>query len=325
MCVVRLVTFNKPGEALVKYFKHFSLNLKVGLVNAITGSPFLKSGTGKSYTGLVLGEQLDPDFHIGKVVFYPKTFLQVMDDIENNTSQRSGTTKPSQVCNVDEGEFVAEAKLWFTFTNRAVSYNLATFRYLRCFANFIIPAFSWIDKRIRILTSHWGYCEKTLGKSGRGDQVVYLRLYRITTDLFGDKIYLRKIKMYSKPKERTVIFKRFKVGLPSEDLREAYEKKHIEFKRDRRKKLLAEVKKWEKYNRLHGMRRTKKELERIATVILDNEEIRDQLFIGDRLSTSDVQYGLSSLDPEKYKIGNLDLTEREARMIAKIIKHRWKK
>jgi hypothetical protein len=234
--------FDKVEEALPRYFDYFFHKIRVGLVTTIVGSTFLKSGTGKSYTALRLGELVDKEFNIDKVVYYPSEFLTVMDKIEEDG-------KPGQVVVVDEGEVTAPASLWYSFTNKAIAYNLATFRYLRCMAIFVSPAFSWLDKRVRILTSHLGFCEKYFKgfDEPKVQPVVKLRLYRVTTDLFGEKIFLRKIRMFDRSSRRIVTFRSFKVGLPSEELIEAYEKKAQEFKRNLRKGLLKEIEKFEKY------------------------------------------------------------------------------
>lgn len=293
------IAFSKPEEALKDYFYYFFNGLKVGLITSITGSPFLKSGTGKSYTAGKLGEVLDPEFDIDKVVYYPKEFLEVSDRIEE-------IGKPCQVQVIDEGEITAPAYLYHTFTNKAIFYSLATFRYLRAMAIFVTPSFQWIDKRIRTLVSHWGYTEKQMVTGSKAE--VKLRLYRVKTDLFGDKIYFNKITMYDRSINRLVTFKEFKVGLPSESFIEAYEKKARKFKQDLRKRLIPELEKWERYQFVEEQKPIKEIIEEIA---------------GDKIIINELITNRGKLDPdlirEKYK----GLTYREARRVKRLVERMW--
>lgn len=301
------IEFTHPQEALAKYFHYFFFKLKVGLVSSIVGSTFLKTGTGKSYTALKLAELIDKDFSIDKVVYYPSEFLSVMDKIEE-------TGEPSQVVIVDEGEVTAPSSLWYSFTNKAIAYNLATFRYLRSMAIFVSPAFSWLDKKVRILTSHLGFCEKYFKGFDEKEKkpVVKLRLYRVTTDMIGEKIFFKKIRMFDRTRERVVSFRSFKVGLPSEDLIEAYEKKAIEFKRNLRKSLLKEIEKFEKYE--SGMPiEEKKDLKKLVDVALTKPLIRKELEEKGKVSTAIV----------RYEMGEYNLTFAEASMLSKLLKTVW--
>jgi hypothetical protein len=301
------IEFNKPEEALSKYFQYFFYKLKVGLVSSIVGSTFLKSGTGKSYTALRLAELIDPDFSINKVVYYPSEFLSVMDKIEENG-------KPSQIVVVDEGEVTAPSTLWYSFTNKAIAYNLATFRYLRSMAIFVSPAFSWLDKKVRILTSHIGFTEKYYESLTDRDRkpVVKLRLYRITTDLIGEKIFLRKIRMFDGSNDRIVSFHSFKVNLPSDSLIEAYEKKAIEFKKNLRKGLLKEIEKFEKYESGKA-EEEKKDLKKLVDIALEKPLIRKEL----------EEKGKVSIATVRYEMGEYNLTFAEASMLSKLLKTVW--
>jgi hypothetical protein len=301
------IAFNSQEEALQKYFHYFFYKLKVGLVNTLVGSTFLKTGTGKSYTALRIGELVDKDFSIEKVVYYPSEFLSVMDKVEE-----SG--KPAQVVVVDEGEVTAPHHLWYSFTNRAIAYNLATFRYLRCMAIFVSPAFSWLDKKVRILTSHIGFCEKFYRELSGGENrpVVKLRLYRIVTDLMGEKIFFQKIRMFDNSTGQLVVFRSFKVNLPNEKLIEEYEKKAKEFKRNLRKGLLKEIEKFEKYE--SGLsEEEKKDLKRLVDIALNKPLIKQEL----------MEKGKVSVNTVRYELGEYNLTFAEASILAKILKTMW--
>ena len=298
------VKFNKPSEAIPKYFRHFFYDERVGLVTAIVGSTFLKTGTGKSYSALKIGELLDKDFSLDKVVYDPRDFLKVMDRVEE-----SG--KISQVVVVDEGEITAPAQLWYSFTNKAIAYTLATFRYLRSMAIFVSPALSWLDKKVRMLVSHVGFSEKYFPPGSSRKASVRLRLYRIKTDLFGDKIFFEKIRMFDGVNKRVVKFRHFKVGLPSEDLAEAYEKKSREFKSTMRKGLVKEMDKFAKYE--DGKDEEKKNLKSLVDIAIKNKLINYELQKKNKVSATVVRYAMS----------DHNLTFSEARMLSKMINIMW--
>ena len=300
------IAFSKPEEAIPKYFNFYLHRLKVGLVTVLTGSTFLKTGCGKSFTALRMGELIDEDFGIHKVAFFPREFLQILDAIEE-----SG--KPGQVVILDEGEISAPATLWYSFTNKAIHYTLSTFRYLRSMAIIVTPSFSWIDKRIRTLTSHWGYTEKEYYPD-KGNKIrVKLRLYRIKTDLFGEKIFFEKLRMYDQNKKGLVVFNEFVVKLPSEKLREEFLKKDKKFKADLRKELVREIEKFERYQKVTGGKKTLKDLERIAKKVVENPELRERLIIKGRVYPEHIRLAF----PEE------DLTFAEARIIARLVKKLW--
>ena len=263
-----LIGYGSHEEPLQKYFNHYFNKVKVGLVTSIVGSSFLKTGTGKSYTALKMGQICDKDFGIHKVVYYPRDFLKVMDLVENNG-------KPGQVVVVDEGEVTAPAHLWQNFTNRAIGYNLATFRYLRCMSIFVSPSFAWMDKKVRQLTNHLGYSEKTIVTGGATK--VKLRLYRLTTDNYGEKIYMRKIKMYNTTANQIVSFKSFAVSKPSEDLCERYELKAREFKVSLRQGLIKDMEAFDRYQTQKKDKPERVDVKELLADALANEVIQRDL------------------------------------------------
>lgn len=295
-----LIGYSDKDAALTAYFQHHFMKKRVGLVTCITGGQFLKTGTGKSYTALKIGDENDKDFSIDKVVYYPRDFLRVMDLIEEKG-------KPGQVAVVDEGEITAPASMWYSFTNKAIGYNLATFRYLRCMSIFVTPAFSWLDKRVRILTNHLGFCEKFVETGGAAS--VNLRLYRLKTDLFGEKIFLNKITMYNMASKQMTSFKRFKVGLPRQDLIDEYEKKSMEFKKSLRKGLIKEAERFERYQlqKSEGKEGAAKvKLSELLPKALDSVVIRGELEERGRVTNSTLanefeEAGLTTFETDRLR------------------------
>jgi hypothetical protein len=232
----------------------------MGMVTCISGSTFIKTGTGKSWTAGKLGEDIDSDFDINKVVYHPKEFLTVMNLVEN-------TGKSGQVVVIDEGEITAPANMYYSFTNKAIFYTLATFRTLHCMAIFVTPTFAWLDKRVRTLVSHWGYTEKTMGSGGKIS--VKLKMFAVKTNMIGDKQYFQRLTMYNRDMSRLVKFNGFNVAKPSEQFQIDYEKKSLEFKQTLRKGLIPEMEKFEKFQ----LREEKKPLREIVDEIASSPDI----------------------------------------------------
>jgi hypothetical protein len=299
------VAYNGETTPLKNYFNYYLNSLKMGLITSITGGGFIKTGTGKSYTAMKIAQDMDSTFDMEKVVYYPREFLTVMDRVEED--KRAG-----QVVVIDEGEIMAPASMYFSFTNKAIAYNLATFRYLRAMAIFVTPSFSWLDKRIRTLVSHWGYTEKHYTTGGK--TTVDLRMYALKTNLFGDKTWINKLKLYNRKTGLIDVFKKFTVGLPSPELCEAYEKKSLEYKQLMRRELLKEVDKWVKWQGSESKEtQEEKNIGEIIQKIADDETIM----------TSILSSRGNRIDMDLLKGKFQGLTTREAKQIKKIFEMSW--
>jgi hypothetical protein len=257
----------------------------IGFVTSITGSPWFKTGSGKSVTAGRIGEIVDAkNFNVDRMCFSPREFLTQLDVMEE-------INKPAQVLVMDEGEISAPSNLWYSFSNKAISYSLATFRYLKSMAIFVTPSLFWIDKRVRTLTSHWGYT--TLNMEG-DKKSCDLRLFQVHTDILGEKIFFKKIPFYN-PKQKCVVFaSSFKVGLPSQDFLDAYEKKSLAFKKGLRKNLVGEI---DKFERLVQARENKEgnrnlPLKAYTDKLLLNEEIMSTLREKGKVDSALIRFAL---------------------------------
>jgi hypothetical protein len=152
----------------------------MGTVNIMSPMRWLKMGIGKSYGTAVFCENIDPDFNINKVVYTPSETLKVFDYIEE-------TGKNNQAFMIDEGEILAPASLYHSFQNKALFYIFSTHRYLKTHAFIVTPEFNWIDKRLRILSTHVGLFEKDYDTSV-GRAVVDVQLRQIHTSYFDEKL-----------------------------------------------------------------------------------------------------------------------------------------
>ena len=276
------LVFRDKSEVLPKQIKYFTHRLRMGICMSITGSPMQKCGCGKSLTAIGIGSMIDPDFSMKKVALSPGEFLQGIDEFENNKDCHK-RIKPGQVVVLDEGEISAPSSLWFSFTNRAIFYSLATFRHLNGVAIICTPSLKWIDSRMRTLMTFWGYTNKDLDPMN-GDKIsVKMRLYRVSTDLFGEQFFFGKIKAYDGVNKRLCIFKEFDVKLPDPELVKEYEEKSDIQKKALRKDLLKDVLKFEKLSS-YSETAEAVSLETLAQKVIDNPELRQTLFAGKGLS-----------------------------------------
>lgn len=224
------IASNNETTAINDWLDYYFNRLKVGLIIGTAGSSHLKSGVGKSYTGIRLGEREDKDYNEGttameKIVFSPRDFAKAMYYVEDK-----GT--PAQIVNVDEAGILVNAKKWYQFINRGIADAVMTFRNLRSMANFICPSITVIDRDIRLFVSHLGFCNKKV-VFGSGNQLeVRYYFYKLYWDETRTKYYRYRLTMYMREKERLVKFKYFKVNFPeNKELLEAYEKKSKIYKK----------------------------------------------------------------------------------------------
>jgi len=241
-----LIACRDEKTALTSYFHYYFYKLRVGLVTAIEGSPHLKSGVGKSYTAIRIGELLDKDYKEGttaldKIIFKPRDFVKAMDILESNG-------KIGQIISIDEAGILVNAKKWHTFVNRAISDAVMTFRNLRSMAIFVTPMIGIIDKEIRFFVSHLGICDKEVQA---GDKpAVKLKLFRLYWDELRNKFYKYRITMWVNSRNKLVTFPYFYVQFPeNKELIEAYEKKVSKYKSEIRRGIiqLEKIEKGYKY------------------------------------------------------------------------------
>lgn len=228
-----LETLNQK-TALHDWFKYYFQSLQVGLIMSIAGSAHLKSGTGKSYTAVKIGEQEDKDYlngttAIDKIAWRPRDFGRAMQMVED-------TDKAGQIVIVDEAGILVNAKKWYSFINRGIADAVMTFRQLRSMAIFVTPAFNFIEKDVRTFVSHLGFTDKMM-EGNR--QVVNFHLYQLFWDESKPLYYKYRLCMYLKEHERLVKFKYFRVKMPvNQELLDAYEKKARIYKSEIRNAVL---------------------------------------------------------------------------------------
>ena len=268
-----LMSFSDPLDALPKTIRYYTHGLGMGICMSMTGSPLQKCGCGKSLTAVGLGTMLDENFSLEKVGLSPAEFLEGIDAF--NKYKWGDHVVPGQVVVMDEGEIAAPSSLWFSFTNRAIFYTLSTFRNLNGLAIIATPSLKWVDSRMRTLMTFWAYCNKELGRGGK--KKVEMKMYRISTDLFGEQFFFRKIRMWNSIQKRICIFKSFDVKLPDPEIVAAYEEKSRKYKAALRQDLVKEI---QKFNKLSSYNTENKgeTIDEMAEKLVDNEVFREKLY-----------------------------------------------
>ena len=208
--------------------------MQMGMMMAVTGNKYFKTGVGKSYSAIRIGELMDEDFRTGtagmkKIVFTKEDFEEAMRYMEEK-----GT--PGQVIIIDEAGLLVNSRQWYSEINKYVSNVVMTFRTLRCVAIFITPQMGSIDKQVRVFFNLWGRCEKNLKD---GYLRVRMKTYRLSWDENDvGKYMMHKIQMYDKDAGRVTYYNGFIVEKPhNNELLEAYEAKSREFKKKMRLEL----------------------------------------------------------------------------------------
>lgn len=104
----------------------------------IVGSP----GTGKSFTALSLGMDIDPSFNIDRVTFSTRDFLRVI-----------ASEKPDlgKVVVYDESGVGIARREWYSREHKAINNVIQTFRKDNWVAIFTTPSMSFVDKNVKAL------------------------------------------------------------------------------------------------------------------------------------------------------------------------------
>lgn len=223
-----------PYEPIPKLFNYELHEMHRGFAVSLYGAPGGKTGEGKSYSALTMGQAIAPKtFGIDDVTFNISEFLDRLDYFESNDFKY-------RVLVLDESQTAIPSSAWFSVFNRAIAETVATFRYMRCIAIFVTPLWTWIDKRVRSMIRYGG--APTLVKNEQyGELECRLKFAHISTDLEGEKVYTPKLQFYDETLKQHAIVEYFKVGLPTKDLIDAYEKKAAIFKKQHRKDLKEDV------------------------------------------------------------------------------------
>ena len=270
-------------NALIKYNFYKTRKMHMGVLMVITGNRWDKTGVGKSYSAMKIGELTDKTFHIGRVADTPYNFVKCFDEMEHNVARGSGKPIASQVAIMDEGQIIAPNTAYQTITNKGIFYTMSTFRYLHAIAIICTPSFLWIDKRMRTLCNIWGECYKEIDDKGKPS--VKMKVYEISTDDLGEQIIFRKMRFYDKSDKRIKILNSYKVGYINENLAKEYEDRHTEFKKRFRTDILKEMELFDKkYSVKDDSGNVTQKLNDVAKIICDDKALMGELINRGRIN-----------------------------------------
>lgn len=175
-----------------------------------------QTGKGKSYAALKIAEELDPNFSIDQVAFTPKQFIELVNDDSYGTGS---------VIVFDEAGVGISNRDWYSDANKNFGFVLQTWRHQNRGAIFTVPELSLIDKQAQ--NRLHGFMEAK--KIDRERNLNKIRYKRVQTNPRTGKAYFKYFRRWDRETGRTKVYKDFMVGLPSEELQEAYEERKERF------------------------------------------------------------------------------------------------
>ena len=191
----------------------------MGFVSGATGS-------GKSWSCLSIGEDVDSEFNISNVVF---SGIELMDLIN------SGNLKKSSCICFEEVGVIMNSRDWQSITNKMLNFLIQTFRH----RNFILlmnsPYISFLDSATRKLF-HAEF--QTLSIDFKTNEcIVKPQLIQYNGRL--DKFYYKRLNLITA--EGVVPISRWRIHKPSEELIKQYEQKKLQFTNSLNKRIYEEL------------------------------------------------------------------------------------
>jgi len=180
-----------------------------------------ETGSGKSYSVLKLGESLDPTFNIDRVCFKSAEFMKLVRTI----------TKPE-----NKGKYVGKVIVWdelgveqgarnfMSIKNKVMNYFFQTCRSLNLILFMTVPYKSLVDVATRKLAHATGEMKGIDRTEGLSTMKVVFHQTNSTTE----KIYSKFLRVKGEGGGWKVI-KKIKLGLPSPELLDLYEKKKTNY------------------------------------------------------------------------------------------------
>lgn len=183
-----------------------------------------QTGTGKSYAAMDLGERIDPDFGIDRVVFTADEFISILN---NDDSLVKGS-----VIMWDEAGVGMPAREWYSLSNRIISYVVQTFRVKGYVLIMTTPSLKYIDSQIRALFHGIAETIDPSISGGRFGWAKYLHLIHDPREGKTRMVYPTLMDRHNVPMKlrgRTSKHGNMLFQLPSQELITSYETKKKEF------------------------------------------------------------------------------------------------
>lgn len=177
-----------------------------------------KTGSGKSYAGMSIGEEFNGDrFTARNVLFNPIEFLNAIKDY--------GNIKKGDIFVFDEAGVNMSARNWQSVQNKILGIILQTFRFLNIGVIFTVPDISFVDVQARKLFHH--VLETQFIDKER--QLCYLVPREVVTNLFSPKIFYKYPRVKINGKE--IGISGLYLPKPSKRIIDEYEERKQEFGR----------------------------------------------------------------------------------------------
>lgn len=188
-----------------------------------------ETGSGKSWTGLKIAQEIDPDFNEDKVVFEPIEFMKRLNDDE--WDQGDAVVFDEIGVNMSQKEFM-------TVTNRLIENVLETFRRHNIAVIFTVPSQKNVDKDIRRLL-HTYIQTQTINYAW--DRVA-CKWLRMEYNPKVDKIYYKYPKVKTENSKLPQKRKKVWIGKPDKEIIKAYEDKRSKFQDELEEESLEKIK-----------------------------------------------------------------------------------
>ena len=216
----------------VGYFNSYILQRiqrNKNFITCITG----QTGSGKSYSALKEGELLDTDFTIDNVCFTPKEFMNLVNG-------KTKKLKRGSCIVFDEVQVSMSALDFQSLQARLINSCLQTFRYMGFILIMTSPFFSFINKSARKLF----HSRIETVSIDPNKKLCTLKPFLLQTNQESGSTYRKYLRIWTK-ETGVVPYKRLKLGLPSEELRKAYEEKRQRFSNELNESISRDLDKME--------------------------------------------------------------------------------
>jgi len=179
-----------------------------------------QTGSGKSWLGLKIANDLDPTFAANlekRIVYTAEEFIQLV---------AYGNLKRGNVVIFDELGHAegADSRASMSRSNRLLSGVVSTYRQMGLIVIWILPTLTQLDKNIRMV-SITGYF-KILGIDYKRKQTRVSYYANSLNPVYGKSYYKMPV---MKSGDRVVKVKSFRFNAPPKDLAKAYKKRKMEF------------------------------------------------------------------------------------------------
>ena len=190
----------------VTYYIHKLIRENKNFLCPILG----QTGAGKSWTGLRLCENVDPEFNINRVIFDSPSFMQLIN---------SGELHKGSAILFDEAGVNVSNRQWYSKENIALGKVVETFRHRNYIVFFTVPNIDFIDIKLRKLMH--GRMNILSRDSAKGITIGRLLIYDGVT--YDGEQMTKYLKVTTKKGVRRI--SRIYIPKPSKELIREYEKR----------------------------------------------------------------------------------------------------